>query len=93
MSAPDPDGQVGLMLCESILHLLVEEGVISNEKALGAINGVVELTRENDAQLGPKGRDLNLEVRRSLTHRFPRQERCREPALLPVTSPRAAASV
>ena len=48
MSAPDPDGQVGLMLCESILHTLVEEGVISNEKALDAINGVVELTREND---------------------------------------------
>ena len=48
MPAPDPDGQVSLMLCESILHILVEEGVISNEKALDAINGVVELTREND---------------------------------------------
>ena len=48
MPVPDPDGQVSLMLCESILHILVEEGVISNEKALEAINGVVELTREND---------------------------------------------
>jgi hypothetical protein len=48
MPSPDPDGQVSLMLCESILHILVEEGVISNEKALDAINGVVELTREND---------------------------------------------
>ena len=48
MPAPDADGQVSLMLCESILHILVEEGVISNEKALYAINGVVELTREND---------------------------------------------
>ena len=48
MPAPDPDGQVSLMLCESIFHILVEEGVISNEKALDAINGVVELTREND---------------------------------------------
>jgi hypothetical protein len=47
MTAPDPDGQVALMLCESILHLLVEERVISNEKALGAINSVVELAREN----------------------------------------------
>jgi hypothetical protein len=36
------------MLCESILHILVEEGVISNEKALEAIDGVVELTRENE---------------------------------------------
>ena len=48
MPAPDPDGQVSLILCESILHILVEERVISNEKALEAIDGVVELTREND---------------------------------------------
>jgi hypothetical protein len=48
MSFPDPHGQVALMLCESILHILVEEGVISKEKALDTINGVVELTREND---------------------------------------------
>ena len=48
MPVPDPDGQVSLMLCESILHILVEEGVISKEKALEAIDGVVELAREND---------------------------------------------
>jgi len=30
------------------LHILVEEGVISNGKALDAINGVFEITREND---------------------------------------------
>src|ERR1700732_2277896 len=48
MPAPDPDGQVSLMLCESILHILVEEGVISKEKALEAIDGLVELAREND---------------------------------------------
>ena len=48
MPVPDPDGQVSLMLCESILHILVEEGVISKEKALEAINGVVELARGND---------------------------------------------
>jgi hypothetical protein len=48
MPTPDPDGQVSLMLCESILHILVEEGVISTERALDAINGVVELAREND---------------------------------------------
>ena len=48
MPAPDPDGQVSLMLCESILHLLVEERVISKERALDAINGVVELAREKN---------------------------------------------
>jgi hypothetical protein len=48
MSFPDPHGQVALMLCESILHVLVEEGVISNDKALEVIDGVIELAREDD---------------------------------------------
>jgi hypothetical protein len=48
MSSPDPAGQVSLILCESILHLLVEEGVIPKAKALEAINGVVELVRKID---------------------------------------------
>src|SRR5437588_12670003 len=47
MPAFDPHGQVSLMLCESILHTLVEEGVVSKDKALEAITGVVELAREN----------------------------------------------
>lgn len=46
MPAPDPEGQISLMLCESILHLLVEERLISKERALEAIDGVVELVRE-----------------------------------------------
>jgi hypothetical protein len=48
MPASYPDGHVSLMLCESILHILVEDGVISKETALDAINGVVELAREKD---------------------------------------------
>jgi hypothetical protein len=46
MSSSDTHGQAALMLCESILHLLVEEGVITKAKALDAINGVTELARE-----------------------------------------------
>jgi hypothetical protein len=46
MPASDPQGRVALMLCESILHVLVEEGVITKGKALETINTVVELTRE-----------------------------------------------
>ena len=46
MPSTDPQGRIALMLCESILHVLVEEGVITNDKALEAINTVVELTRE-----------------------------------------------
>ena len=45
---PDPEGQASLMLCESILYLLVEERVITNERALEAINGVLELLKESD---------------------------------------------
>lgn len=43
---PDPHGQVALMLCESLLHLLVEERIITKEKAMAAIDGVAELVRE-----------------------------------------------
>jgi hypothetical protein len=48
MMSRDPDSQVSLMLCESILHLLVEERVITKERALEAINGIVELLQESD---------------------------------------------
>ena len=34
------------MLCESLLHVLVEEGVLSKAKAIEAIETVAELTRE-----------------------------------------------
>lgn len=34
------------MLCESVLHVLVEEGVLTKTKAIEAIETVVELTRE-----------------------------------------------
>jgi hypothetical protein len=34
------------MLCESILHVLVEEGVLTKTKAIEAIETVLELTRD-----------------------------------------------
>lgn len=46
MPHADPQGRVALMLCESILHVLVEENVITKEKALDAINTVADLMRE-----------------------------------------------
>ena len=52
MSALDPASQVGLMLGESILHVLVEEGVISKEKVLELLDGVIELAREVE-EIGP----------------------------------------
>ncbi|HEX4616048.1 MAG TPA: hypothetical protein VH230_09055 [Stellaceae bacterium] len=46
MSAPDPHGQVSLMLCESLLHLLVERQIITRADAIDAIDGVAELAHE-----------------------------------------------
>jgi hypothetical protein len=46
MPRPDSQGQVALLLCESLLHVLVEQGVISREAALSAIESVLELTQE-----------------------------------------------
>ena len=46
MPPPDPHGQVALMLCESLLHVLVEEGVISHAKAIESIEGVAEILCE-----------------------------------------------
>jgi hypothetical protein len=54
-SEPDPHGQVALMLCESLLHELVENGVITKAQALGAIDTVVELTREAAESNRPSG--------------------------------------
>jgi hypothetical protein len=34
------------MLCESLIHLLVEEGVIAKEKALEVVEGVAQLACE-----------------------------------------------
>jgi hypothetical protein len=53
MSKPDPHGQVALLLCESLLHVLVEQQVISLEAALSAIQSVLELTQE-DAEATPR---------------------------------------
>ena len=53
----EPYGEAALMLCESLLHLLVDEGLIAKEKALEALEGVAELAGErpeNDARAESK---------------------------------------
>ena len=42
----DPHGQVAMMLCESVLHVLIEQGVLSRQKAIEAIEGIAELLDE-----------------------------------------------
>ena len=44
---PDPEGRVALLLCESLLHVLVEQRVISLEAALSTIQTALELTQED----------------------------------------------
>jgi hypothetical protein len=46
MPVIDPHGRIALMLCESLLYILIEEGVISRRKAMEAVATVVELSRE-----------------------------------------------
>ena len=53
MSPRDPQARVALMLCESLFHLLVEEGVITKTKAIETIEGVAELTREGPVGSNP----------------------------------------
>jgi hypothetical protein len=50
ISDADPQGRVAMMLCESLFHLLVEQGVISRDKAIEAIDGVAELIHEEVEQ-------------------------------------------
>jgi hypothetical protein len=46
LEEPDPHGRVAMMLCESLLHVLVEQGVLPRQIALEAIDGVAELIEE-----------------------------------------------
>jgi hypothetical protein len=57
-SGPDPEGRVALLLCESLLHVLVEQRVISLEAALSAIQTALELAQE-DAQTMNGFRDVS----------------------------------
>lgn len=43
---PDLEGRVALMLYESLLHVLMEEGVVPKDRVLDAIETVAELMHE-----------------------------------------------
>jgi hypothetical protein len=49
MKSSEPQCEIALMLCESLIHLLVEEGVIAKHKAIEVIEGVAELASEMGA--------------------------------------------
>ena len=53
MQSSEPQCEIALMLCESLIHLLVEEGVIAKHKA---IEGVAELASEMGANKSASAR-------------------------------------
>jgi hypothetical protein len=49
------------MLSESILHVLVEEGVLTKAKAMEAIETILELTRDI-AEVGPPDSAIQVAI-------------------------------
>ena len=43
---PDPHGQAALMLCDGLMLLLIETGVIDGKRAAGVIEGIIEVKQE-----------------------------------------------
>jgi hypothetical protein len=43
---PDPHGQAALMLCEGLILLLVEKGIIDKDQVADVIEGVIEVKQE-----------------------------------------------
>ena len=46
-SHPDTGCQIALMLCESLIHVLVEERILTKRKAMEAVETVAEVMRES----------------------------------------------
>ena len=43
---PDPHGQAAFMLCDGLILLLVETGVIEKDRAIDLIEGIIEVKQE-----------------------------------------------
>ncbi len=46
MIAPNPYGHASLMLCEAIIHILIEKGLLSKEEVCEVIASVEEIAHE-----------------------------------------------
>jgi hypothetical protein len=67
----DPESRVALMLCESLIHLLVEKGVLGKAEVCQTIEGLEEITREmtdrqDTAEMGRAMLAVLLPIRQSL---------------------------
>ena len=52
VAEPDAHGQAALLLAESILHVLVENGVLSNADAIDAVRTTMEVKAEATVATG-----------------------------------------
>jgi hypothetical protein len=43
---PDPHGQAALMLCDGLMLLLIETGVIHKDRVADVIDGIIEVKQE-----------------------------------------------
>ena len=43
---PDPYGQAAFMVCESLLLLLLERGIVRKDETIDAIDGLIDVKRE-----------------------------------------------
>jgi hypothetical protein len=71
MRTRDPQGQAALMFCESLVHLLMEKGVLGKAEICQAVEGLEEITREmtdrrDTAEMGHAMLAILLPIRQSL---------------------------
>ena len=62
----DPQGQAALMLCESLVHVLVERGVISLREALEAVDTAAEAKGGAGDDVDPRSLSLLRAIGSSL---------------------------
>ena len=82
MRSPQPHCEVALMLCESLIHVLVEEGVLTKAKAIEAIETVAELTHEIAESAPSVTSQIAVDLVEDLAASFTLQESARSNANL-----------
>jgi hypothetical protein len=46
-TTPDPHGQAAMMLCDGLILLLIEKGIIDKDRVADLIEGLVEVQQES----------------------------------------------
>lgn len=60
---PDAQGQAALLLIESLIHSLIDNGVLTQEQAIEAIDSAFEVKEESASE----EKEPSMTLRRSLT--------------------------